>query len=71
MKRVEVRVRDEGGKVISVQHLELDTGRGRFVDIERGVETLKHQFLAPLEGDLLEREQGRFVEVAKKGEPID
>ena len=45
MKRVEVRIRDEGGEVISEQQVELDTRGGRFVDIERGVEALKHQLL--------------------------
>ncbi len=70
MKRVEVRIRDEGGEVISEQQVELDTRGGRFVDIERGVEALKHQLLPQLEHDLLEREQARFVEAAKKGGPI-
>src|SRR5919106_5358805 len=36
MKRVEIRVRDEAGKVISEQTLKLDIGAGRFHEIEQG-----------------------------------
>jgi hypothetical protein len=67
MKQVEIRVRDEAGKVISEQALELDIGTGRFEEIERAVEGLRRQALKRLEGDLLEREQRRFIEAAKKG----
>ncbi len=64
MKRIEVWVQDEDEEAINEQRL--NTGRERFVDIELGVEALKHQLLAPLECDLLEREEACFVEAAKK-----
>lgn len=67
MKHVEIRVRDEAGEVISEQALELDIGTGRFAEIEQAVERVRREALKRLEGDLLEREQARFVETAQKG----
>jgi hypothetical protein len=68
MKRVEIRVRDESGEVISEQELPLEIGLGRFDEIERAVEGLRQGALPRLEGDLLAREQAKFVEaVQKKG----
>ena len=66
-RAVEMRVRDEAGEVISEQALELDIGTGQFAEIEQAVERLRRQALKHLEGDLLEREQARFVETAQKG----
>src|SRR5919106_1599998 len=40
MKRVEIRVRDEAGKVISEQTLKLDIGAGRFHEIEQAIEAV-------------------------------
>ena len=71
MKQVEIRVRDELGQVISEQALALDIGSGRFDEIEQAVEGMRQQALKKLEGDLLQREQARFIEAAKKGGVID
>jgi hypothetical protein len=71
MKQVEIRVRDEVGEVISEQALALDIGSGRFDEIEQAVEGRRQQALKKLEGDLLQREQARFIEAAKKGGAID
>lgn len=71
MKQVEIRVRDELGEVISEQALALDIGSGRFDEIEQAVEGMRQQALKKLEGDLLQREQARFIEAAKKGGAID
>jgi hypothetical protein len=71
MKQVEIRVRDELGEVISEQVLALDIGSGRFDEIEQAVEGMRQQALKKLEGDLLQREQTRFIEAAKKGGAID
>lgn len=67
MKRVEIRVRDEAGKVISEQTLKLDIGAGRFHEIEQAIEAVRHQALARIEGDLLAQEQTQLIEVAQKG----
>ena len=66
MKRVEIRVRDEAGKVLSEQTLALDIGSGRFDEIEQAVEAMKGQALPQLEGDLLAQERAQFIEAAKK-----
>lgn len=66
MKHVEIRVRDEAGEVISERRLELDIGTGRFAEIEQAVERMRRQALKRLEGDLLEREQARFIETVQK-----
>lgn len=71
MKQVEIRVRDEVGEGISEQALALDIGSGRFDEIEQAVEGMRQQALKKLEGDLLQREQARFIEAAKKGGAID
>lgn len=67
MKRVEIRVHDEAGEVVSEQELALDIGSGRFDEIEQAIERMRHQALKKREGDLLEREQAQFIEVAQKG----
>ena len=67
MKRVEIRVRDELGQIISEQELELEIGAGSFDEIERAVERVRGQGLKRMEADLLEQEQARFVEALKKG----
>ncbi len=66
MKRVEIRVRDELGQIISEQELELEIGAGSFDEIERAVERVRGQGLKRMEADLLEQEQARFVEALKK-----
>lgn len=71
MKRVEMRVRDESGEIVSEQELGLDIGSGRFDEIEQALERLRWQGLKRLEADLLEREQSRFVEAMKKGGATD
>lgn len=71
MKRIELRVRDEAGEVISEQELSLDIGSGRFYEIEQALERMRHRALAKIEGDLLAREQAQFVEAAKKGGATD
>jgi hypothetical protein len=71
MKRIEIRVRDESGEVISAQELALDIGSGRYDEIEQAVERFRHRALKRLEGDLLNQEQARFVEQAKKGGATD
>ena len=53
MKRVEIRVRDEAGKVISEQVLKLDIGAGRFHEIEqakvrRGAQDASRDIQVPL-----------------------
>jgi hypothetical protein len=70
MKRVEIRVRDEAGALISEQELALDIGSGRFDEIEQAIERMRHQALKQVEADLLEREQAQFVEVVQKGGSI-
>ncbi len=67
MKRVEIRVRDELGEIISEQELELEIGAGSFDEIERAVERVRGQGLKRMEADLLEQEQAQFVEALKKG----
>ena len=67
MKRVEIRVRDELGQIISEQELELEIGAGSFDEIEPAVERVRGQGLKRMEADLLEQEQARFVEALKKG----
>jgi hypothetical protein len=71
MKRVEIRVREESGEIVSEQELELEIGAGSFDEIERSVERLREQGLKRLEVDLLERDQARFVEAIKKGGATD
>ena len=68
MKRVEIRVREESGEIVSEQELELEIGAGSFDEIERALERLREQGFKRLEVDLLEREQARFVEAIKKGD---
>lgn len=67
MKRVEIRVRDELGEIISEQELDLEIGAGSFDEIERAVERVRGQGLKRMEADLLEQEQAQFVEALKKG----
>jgi hypothetical protein len=67
MKRVEIRVRDEAGEVVSEQELTLDIGSGRFHEIEQAIEGMRHPALKKIEGDLLEREQAQFIEAVQKG----
>ncbi len=69
MKRVEIRVRDELGEIISEQELELELeiGAGSFDEIERAVEWVRGQGLKRMEADLLKQEQAQFVEALKKG----
>jgi 23S rRNA maturation-related 3'-5' exoribonuclease YhaM len=67
MKRVEIRVHDEAGEVVSEQELALDIGSGCFDEIEQAIERMRHQALKKIEGDLLEREQAQFIEVTQKG----
>ena len=57
MKRVEIRVRDELGEIISEQELELEIGAGGFDEIERAVERVRGQGLKRMEADLLKQEQ--------------
>jgi len=71
MKRIEIRVRDESGEVISDQELPLEIGSGRFDEIEQAVERFRQSALKRLEGDLLRQEQACFVEQAKKGGATD
>jgi hypothetical protein len=71
MKRVEIRVRDEAGAVVSEQELALEIGSGRFDEIEQAIERMRHQALKKIEGDLLEREQARYIETAQKGGTTD
>ncbi len=67
MKRVEIRVRDESGEIISEQELEPEIGAGGFDEIERAVERVRGQGLKRMEADLLKQEQAQFVEALKKG----
>jgi hypothetical protein len=71
MKRVEIRVRDEAGAVVSEQELALEIGSGRFDEIEQAIERMRHQALKKIEGDLLEQEQARYIETAQKGGTTD
>ena len=66
MKQVEICVRDESGEVISTQELELDTGTGRFDEIEEAIEQFRQHALKELTRELFEQEQGRFIEAVKK-----
>lgn len=66
MKRVEIRVRDESGQLISEREWPLEIGSGRFDEIEQAVEQFRQKALKQLEGDLLKQEQERFVEQEKK-----
>lgn len=45
MKRVEIRVHDEAGEVVSEQELALDIGSGCFDEIEQAIERMRHQAL--------------------------
>ena len=67
MKRVEIRVREESGEIVSEQELELEIGASGFDEIERALERLREQGFKRLEVDLVEREQARFVEAIKVG----
>lgn len=67
MKRVEIRVRDEAGEVVSGQELALEIGSGSFHEIEQAIERMRQQALKKIEGDLLEREQAQFIEAVQKG----
>ena len=71
MKRVEIRVRDESGKVLSEQELALELGSGRFDEIEQALEGLRRKALKQLEAELFQQEQRRFIEEAKKGGVTD
>ncbi len=71
MKRVEIRVREESGEIVSEQELELEIGASGFDEIERALERLREQGFKRLEVDLLEQEQARFVEAIKKGGATD
>ena len=69
MKRVEIRVRNEAGEVISERELELDVGLGRFDEIEDAIEQLRQRALKEVTGDLVQHEQNRFIEQVKKTVP--
>ena len=71
MKRVEICIRDESGEVISTRELELDTGTGRFDEIEEAIERFRQRAMKELTGDLLEQEQARFIEQEKKTDATD
>lgn len=69
MKRIEIRVQDEAGQVISVQEWALELGSGRFEEIEQAVEALRRVMLPKLEADLLGHEQAQVVQTLKKTPP--
>ena len=71
MKRVEIRVRDETGEIVSEQELGLEIGTGGFDEIEQAVEWLRRQGLKRMEADLLEREQARVEGLAELIEEAD
>jgi uncharacterized protein with ACT and thioredoxin-like domain len=70
MKRIEIRLQDEAGQVISVQAWPLEVGSGRFEEIEQAVEALRREMLPKLEADLFGHEQAQFVQTLKKTRPI-
>ena len=71
MKRIELRIRDESGQLVSEQSYELEIGGGSFAEIEQAVEAFKARALGRVEGELLKQEQKRFTETVKKKGSID
>ena len=71
MNRVEIRIRNDAGDLISDREYDLDMGSGRFDEIEDALEQLRQQALKELAGDLCEQAQSEFIEQVKKTAPTD